>query len=125
MSSDKDKRAGKAETDKEETKPKSMVPSETEVKPAAPEHLEERFYTVPLGKTRYAPYYRRSTRAIRLLRSFFTRHMKAERVIITKDLNEQIWTNGIRNPPRRVKVRATKDDEGNVTLYPAEGNSHT
>ncbi|WXG42705.1 MAG: 50S ribosomal protein L31e [Promethearchaeati archaeon SRVP18_Atabeyarchaeia-1] len=120
MSSEKGKRAEKAELAKEEAKPKSMVPGETESKPVAPEHMEERLYTVPLGKTRYAPYYKRSTRAIRLIRIFFTRHMKAERVIITKDLNEAIWANGIRNPPRRVKVRATKDDEGNVTVYPVE-----
>jgi large subunit ribosomal protein L31e len=120
MASEKGKRAEKAEAAKEETKPKPIVPSESGGKPAAAEHLEERLYTVPLGKTRYSPYYKRSTRAIRLIRSFFTRHMKAERVIITKDLNELIWVNGIRNPPRRVKVRATKDDEGNVTLYPAK-----
>jgi large subunit ribosomal protein L31e len=120
MSSEKKKRDKKEESSKEETKPKSIVPSEAEAKPAAPEHLEERIYTVPLGKTRYSPYYKRSPRAIHLIRGFFTRHMKAEKIIITKDLNEAIWINGIRNPPRRVKIRATKDDEGNVTLYPAE-----
>lgn len=118
MASEKEKRAEKADATKEDVKPKSMIPEEKESKAAA--QLEERLYTVPLSKTRYAPYYKRTTRAIRLIRSFFTRHMKAERVIITKDLNEALWANGIRNPPRRVKVRATKDDEGNVTLYPAE-----
>jgi large subunit ribosomal protein L31e len=119
MSKEKGSRNQKVEPAKEEPKEKSLVPTEAETK-AAPPKLEERMYTVPLSRTRYAPYYKRSSKAIRLIRAFFTRHMKAERVIITKDLNEAIWTNGIRNPPRKVKVRATKDDEGNVTLYPAE-----
>jgi large subunit ribosomal protein L31e len=120
MSKEKGSRSQKAEPAKEEPKEKSMVPSEEETKAAPAAKLEERMYTVPLSRTRYAPYYKRSPKAIRLIKAFFTRHMKAERVIITKDLNEAIWTNGIRNPPRKVKVRATKDDEGNVTLYPAE-----
>jgi large subunit ribosomal protein L31e len=118
MSKEKGSRSEKKEATKEEPKEKSMIPAET--KAATPAQLEERFYTVPLSKTRYAPYYKRSPKAIRLIRAFFTRHMKAEKVLITKDLNEAIWMNGIRNPPRKVKIRATKDDEGNVTLYPAE-----
>jgi large subunit ribosomal protein L31e len=120
MSKEKGSRSEKKEATKEEPKEKSMISAEAETKAAVPAQLEERVYTVPLAKTRYAPYYKRSTKAIRLIRAFFTRHMKAEKVLITKDLNEAIWMNGIRNPPRKVKVRATKDDEGNVTLYPAE-----
>jgi large subunit ribosomal protein L31e len=119
MSKEKTGISQKVEPAKEESKEKSMIPSEAETKAAASK-LEERMYTVPLSRTRYAPYNKRSSRAIRLIRAFFIRHMKAERVIFTKDLNEAIWANGIRNPPRKIKVRATKDDEGNVTLYPAE-----
>jgi large subunit ribosomal protein L31e len=120
LSKQKGSRSEKAEAVKEEPKEKSVVPAEAETKAAPSAKLEERMYTVPLSRTRYAPYYKRSAKAIRLIRAFFTRHMKAERVIITKDLNEAIWANGIRNPPRKVKVRATKDGEGIVTLYPAE-----
>ncbi len=120
MSKEKGSHSEKKEAAKEEPREKSMIPAETETKATPPSQLEERVYTVPLSRTRYAPYYKRSTKAIRLIRAFFTRHMKAEKVLITKDLNEAIWINGIRNPPRKVKVRATKDDEGNVTLYPAE-----
>jgi large subunit ribosomal protein L31e len=119
MSKQKDSRSQEEEA-REEPKDKSIVPSEVETRAAQAAKLEERMYTVPLSRTRYVPYYKRSSKAIKLIRAFFTRHMKAERVIITKDLNEAIWTNGIRNPPRKVKIRATKDAEGNVTLYPAK-----
>ncbi|WXG45338.1 MAG: 50S ribosomal protein L31e [Candidatus Atabeyarchaeum deiterrae] len=131
MASERVNRGGKAESSKKETKVKPE-PAEKEIKaktelaeeerkkPTEAAPLEERVYTVPLSKTRYVPYYKRASKAILLLRGFFTRHMKAERVIFSKELNEAIWVNGIRNPPRKVRVRATKDDEGNVTLYIAE-----
>jgi large subunit ribosomal protein L31e len=113
-------RGKKADAAEVEPKAKPELVKEEAPKPAAPAHVEERTYTVPLAKTRYTPYYKRTSRAVKLIRIFFTRHMKAERVIFTKELNEALWENGIRNPPRRVKIRATKDDEGNVTLYPSE-----
>jgi large subunit ribosomal protein L31e len=120
MAAERGKRTKKAEAPEEESKTKPELGKEEGAKPIAPAQLEERTYTVPLSKTRYTPYYKRTPRAVKLIRTFFTRHMKAEKVILTKELNEALWENGIRNPPRRVKIRATKDDEGNVTLYPAE-----
>nr|MDO8100711.1 50S ribosomal protein L31e [Candidatus Njordarchaeota archaeon] len=120
MATERGTRSKKGEAAGEELKAKPESVKEEGPKPAAPSHLEERTYTVPLSKTRYTPYYKRTPRAIQLIKNFFTRHMKAEKVTITKELNEALWENGIRNPPRRVKIRATKDDEGNVTLYPAE-----
>jgi len=42
--------------------------------------------------------------------------MKAERVIISQRLNEKIWSRGIEKPPRRVKVKAVKSEEGVVEV---------
>jgi large subunit ribosomal protein L31e len=42
------------------------------------------------------------------------------RLIISEEVNEKIWGKGIEKPPRRIKVRATKDKDGNVTVYLAE-----
>jgi large subunit ribosomal protein L31e len=121
MATERGTRRKKAEPVEEEPKIKPELDKEEEAKPpTTAAHLEERTYTVPLSKTRYTPYYKRTPRAVKLIKGFFTRHMKAEKIIITKELNESLWENGIRNPPRRIKIRATKDDEGNVTLYPAE-----
>ncbi len=67
----------------------------------------ENIYTIPfypqLNKT--APY-RRTPRAVRLLKEFIFKHTKVDFVIIDEELNEFMWKRGIRKPPRKVKVRA-------------------
>ena len=95
--------------------------------------VEEKVYTVPLGKAWIAPKHRRATRAMHLLRAFVLRHMKlkletgedeeeAERLVISDGVNRRIWGRGIEKPPRKIRVRAVKDKEGTVTLYLAEGD---
>lgn len=81
---------------------------------------EERIYTVPLGKAWIAPNYRRADKAISVLRKFVMRHMKPTEVIIETSVNEHIWARGIRKPPRKIRVRLTKDDDGVVTVNLAE-----
>jgi large subunit ribosomal protein L31e len=115
--------------EKEEAKP----PVEKEK--AEEEIVEERIYTVPLGKAWIEPPNKRTSRAVRILRSFMTRHMKLEvgkeageeegepkRLIISNEVNERMWRRGIEKPPRKIRVRAAKDKEGNVTVYLAEGD---
>ena len=46
--------------------------------------------------------------------------MKPDEIIIDPTVNELIWRNGIKNPPRRIRVRLSKDDEGVVTVNLAE-----
>jgi len=79
----------------------------------------ERIYTVPLGKV-WAWRRNRAPRAMRTLKDFITRHMKAEEVIIGSDVNEEIWRRGMQKPPRRIRVKAEKDSEGKVTVTLAE-----
>ena len=71
------------------------------------EILEERFYTIPLGKVKIQKRYKRSKRAVNLVKEFLIRHFKAEALKIEPELNEFIWSRGIEKPPRRVKIRAT------------------
>lgn len=67
----------------------------------------ENIYTIPfypqLNKT--APY-KRTPRAIKLLKEFIFKHTKVDFVIIDEGLNEFMWKRGIQKPPRKVKVRA-------------------
>jgi large subunit ribosomal protein L31e len=84
------------------------------------EVLEERMYTVPLGRVIIAHPRRRTKRAVNLLRAFVIRHTKPESIIIDPPLNELIWKRGIKKPPRRLKIRTTKDREGLVKVYSAE-----
>lgn len=84
------------------------------------EPAEERIYTVPLGRAWVAPRYRRAEKAVTVLRKFVQRHMKPEEVVIDPSVNEAIWARGITNPPRKIRVRLSKDDEGFVTVSLAE-----
>ena len=84
------------------------------------EPAEERIYTVPLGRAWVAPRYRRAEKAVTVLRKFVQRHMKPEEIIIDPSVNEAIWARGIKNPPRKIRVRLSKDDEGFVTVSLAE-----
>ncbi len=76
----------------------------------------DRTYNVPLGRAWIYPKQRRSKRAVKLLREFAIRHGKSEQVKISEEVSEQIWENGIRNPPRKIKIRLVKDKDGLVTV---------
>ncbi len=75
-----------------------------------------RTYIVPLGVVFEAPPYRRAKVAIRVIREFTTRHMKATEVSIAEDVNELIWARGIRHPPRRIKLEMERDEDGIVSI---------
>lgn len=115
--------------EKKAKKPKKEKAAEEE------EIVEEKFYTVPLGKAWITPPRRRAPRAMRMLKSFITKHMKLKsrketgeeeeevsRLIISNEVNLRMWSRGIEKPPRKIRVRAAKDKEGNVTVYLAEGD---
>jgi len=83
--------------------------------------VEERIYTVPLQDAWKVPRWKRSPKAMKVLREFVSRHMKPDVVKLTQELNERVWYKGIENPPRRIRIRAVKNDEGVVTVYLHEG----
>ncbi len=76
----------------------------------------ERVYTIPLKDTMRVPRYRRSSRAIKEVKSYLAKHMKTaeEDIKIDKSLNEIIWARGDSKPPLRVRVRAVKFEDGGV-----------
>jgi large subunit ribosomal protein L31e len=79
---------------------------------------------------------KRTPRAVRMLKNFIIKHMKLEakkegeaeeeeepsKLVINNEVNERMWARGIEKPPRKIRVRAAKDKEGNVTVYLAEGD---
>ncbi len=88
------------------------------------EIVVERLYTIPLGKAYNAVRKKRAKRAVNMVRAFIIRHMKLENeeeLSIDPGLNEYLWTRGIEKPPRRVRVRATKDRDGFVKVFLVEG----
>ena len=84
------------------------------------EIIDERIYTIPLAKARHGPRNKRAKKAVRYLREFMERHFKPEALIISQPVNEKIWSRGIQKPPRKLKVRATKNIDGLVVVYLAE-----
>lgn len=95
-----------------------------EVPEAAEEIVVERLYTIPLGKAYNAVRKKRTKRAVRLVHDFIIRHMKIEDesdLSLDVSLNEFLWLRGIEKPPRRVRVRVTKDKDGFVKAYLIEG----
>jgi large subunit ribosomal protein L31e len=97
------------------------------------EIAEERFYTIPLQKALIRPPKGRTPRAMQLIKLFITKHMKMDmkvsedeeaeelpQLVISQEVNEKIWSRGIEKPPRKIRVRVTKDKDGNVTVYLAE-----
>jgi large subunit ribosomal protein L31e len=112
--------------EEEKAKPRKKKKEEEEI-------VEERTYTIPLQKALVRPPKKRAPRAIQMIKAFITKHMKLEvkvseeeeeeelpQLLISKEVNEKIWSRGIEKPPRKIRVRAAKDKDGNVTVYLAE-----
>ena len=78
----------------------------------------ERVYTIPLGKVLLSPDNRRAKRAINMIKEFAQHHMKVEDIRIEEDISHQIWSRGIRSPPRKIRVRMTRTDEGFILVSP-------
>ena len=80
----------------------------------------ERVYTINLGKVLLSPNNQRAKRAVNMVKEYARRHMKTEEIKIEESVNHQIWKRGIKHPPRKIRVRMTKTDEGFVLVSPYE-----
>ena len=75
----------------------------------------ERTYTIPLRREWLkAPRYRRAKKAVNAVKEFLIKHMKSDDILLGKYLNEEIWKDGMKNPPGKIKVNVLKDDKGVV-----------
>ncbi len=77
---------------------------------------EKRLYTIPLRDAWNVSIMKRSKRAMSVIKIFAERHMKTDSVKIGAELNHLIWSRGIKNPPRKVKVQMVpiKTDDAEV-----------
>mgnify|MGYP005870958647 CR=1 FL=1 len=92
----------------------------------------EKILTIPLRKTRSVPKSQRSSRAVKEIREFVARHMRAaegmsdeekervahptEKIWIDSKVNEVIWSRGIEKPPAEIRVRAIKFEDGLIEV---------
>jgi len=84
------------------------------------EIVEEKFYNLNLRKIWSSPREKRTPRAVRFLRDYISRHMKTDEVAISEEANSMLWQRGISKPPRKIRVRAVKDKDGRVIVFPGE-----
>jgi large subunit ribosomal protein L31e len=125
MQEEKDQQTELNEKEKEE--PSNEEEEKKEQKEAEEDIEEEKFYTIPLSKAWLRPPNKRAPRAIKIIREFVKRHMKIrqinsgdeeeEKLVILNEVNEKIWSRGIEKPPRKIRVRVTKDKDGQICVY--------
>lgn len=87
----------------------------------------ERVFTIPLTITKQVPKTKRAARALKEIREFVRQHM-ADKTIRDEEhklkqdvwidyrLNELIWSRGIENPPRKVRVKAIRFEDGLIEV---------
>merc|ERR1719293_160510 len=81
-----------------------------------------RDYTIHLHKhMQKVSFKKRAPRAIRAVRQFTAKVMGTSDVRVDTKLNKYIWSNGIRNVPRRVRVRMSRkrneDEEAKHKMF--------
>jgi ribosomal protein L31E len=85
--------------------------------------LFEREYVVPLRREWLrVPSYMRATRAVKALKKFIAKHMKVydrdlRKIKVDIYLNNEIRFRGMKHPPAKIKVKASKTADGVVRVY--------
>ncbi|MFN3622084.1 MAG: 50S ribosomal protein L31e, partial [Nitrososphaerales archaeon] len=59
----------------------------------------ERIYTINLKKIFITPRWRRTVRAVNLIKEFARKHMKSSEVKLDESINLFIWMRGMESPP--------------------------
>jgi len=91
-------------------------------KTTEPKQILEREYIIPLRKEWLkVPEYKRANKAVKAIKEFLVRHMKIydrdlRKVKLDVLLNNEIRFRGIRKPPARIRVKATKFDNNIVRV---------
>ena len=76
----------------------------------------ERVYTIPLGKVLLSQSQHRAVRAINMIREFARKHMKTQEIKIDEEVAHLIWSRGVRSPPRKIRVKMVKTDDGYILV---------
>eukprot|EP01114_Cavostelium_apophysatum_P009543 TRINITY_DN22702_c1_g1_i1.p2 TRINITY_DN22702_c1_g1~~TRINITY_DN22702_c1_g1_i1.p2 ORF type:complete len:133 (-),score=29.48 TRINITY_DN22702_c1_g1_i1:246-587(-) len=67
------------------------------------------------------PYKKKAKRAMKEIRKFAQKAMGTEDVRIDTKVNKHIWSQGIRNPPKRIRVRISRkrneDEDAKEKMY--------
>lgn len=78
----------------------------------------ERIYVIPLRKAKIGRSSLAAPRAVKVVRSYLTKHMKvnSDDVWIDDSLNRELWSRGKFKTPSKIRVRAVKFEDGVVEV---------
>jgi large subunit ribosomal protein L31e len=84
--------------------------------------FEERVVTVPLRDAKAAPSQERADKAMSIVRGHLAKHFAVDEDAVRLDpsINEAVWSNGRKNPPRKLRVRAARFEEEGESVVEAE-----
>lgn len=84
--------------------------------------MEEKLINISLKKIKKASRKSRAEKAINQTRNELTKHFDSpeDKIYLDNSINEKIWERGIENPPREIRVRARKFEDGVVEAEIAE-----
>jgi large subunit ribosomal protein L31e len=51
-----------------------------------------------------------------MIREFARKHMKTQEIKIDEEVAHLIWSKGVRSPPRKIRVKLTKTDDGYILV---------
>ena len=96
--------------------------TETEERRTKSSDIVTREYTIHMSKRLYGvTFKKRAPRAIREIKAFAEKTMKTSDVRIDTTLNKHVWSQGVRNVQKRIRVRLSRrrneDEEAKEKLY--------
>ncbi len=79
--------------------------------------IEEKVYNIPLRSEWIAVgRVARTKKAVSAVKSFISRHTRAQNVMISEELNRTLWSSGAKKPPGKIKVKASIDKTGRAIV---------
>lgn len=84
--------------------------------------LVSRDYTIHMAKRTHKTTFKSKTpKAIKEIKKFAEKMMKTKDVRLDPKVNKYIWKQGVRNPPKRIRVRLSRkrneDEDADEKLY--------
>ena len=73
---------------------------------------EEKVITINLRKDLAGkPFWNKTRTAVKVLRNIIEKNTRTDKIVISRKLNEHLWTKGIQHPTTRMRVKLVKDGD--------------
>jgi large subunit ribosomal protein L31e len=84
--------------------------------------FEERVVTVPLRDVQAEAKHKRADKAMSIIRGHLAKHFKVDEgdVRLDPSINEEVWAQGRKKPPSKLRVRAARFEEDGEAVVEAE-----